>query len=164
MSAEIMSPFQAFRFEVTFQEHRLTPGERAGGAVALCQGSFSECSGLEATMEAKAINEGGRNYGTAQRVGRVTFGTVVLKRGITSNRDLWRWFELVSQGATAYRLDALLAIRGPSAANGEVTWRWQLRRCLPTKFKVPSANATSNEIAIEELHLAHEGISLRAGA
>lgn len=172
--SEIMSPFQALRFEVTFEEHSLARGQTPGGAVPLCRGSFSECSGLEANLEAKVINEGGRNYGAAQRAGRVTFGTVVLKRGVTSNRDLWRWFELVSQGASAYRLSAVLEIRGPAVPGGnepgpaartsdgasEVRWRWQLRHCLPVKFKVPAASASGTEIAIEELHLAHEGLFL----
>jgi phage tail-like protein len=172
--SEIMSPFHALRFDLSFEEHGLARGGTPGGAVPLCRGSFSECSGLEANMEAKVINEGGRNYGAAQRVGRVTFGTVVLKRGITSNRDLWRWFELVSQGASAYRLTAVLEIRGPGVSAGgdpqpaartadgssEVRWRWQFRHCMPVKFKVPTANASGTEIAIEELHLAHEGLYL----
>lgn len=160
-NAEPMSPFHALRFEVTFEELRLTPGQASGGAKALCSGSFSECSGLEATMEPKVIKEGGRNYGAAQRVGKVSFGNVVLKRGITSNRDLWRWFELVSGRASAYRLTTTLKIRGPEPRQGDpVMWQWQLKHCLPVKFRVPTANASSNEIAIEELHLAHEGLFL----
>ncbi|MEO1335918.1 MAG: phage tail protein, partial [Myxococcota bacterium] len=82
---ESMAPVFPFRFEVTFREDALPPGDGGGGTPDLCRGSFSECSGLEATMEAKEINEGGRNYGVAQRAGRVTFAPVVFRRGVTTN-------------------------------------------------------------------------------
>jgi len=49
-------------------------------------------------MEVKVIKEGGRNYGVIQRSGLVTFATVVLKRGMTTTRDLYKWFELVAMG------------------------------------------------------------------
>ncbi len=53
---------------------------------------FAECTGLEATMEPKVIKEGGRNYGAAQRPGGVTFATVVLKRGVSTDRSMWQIF------------------------------------------------------------------------
>ncbi len=159
---EPMSPFGAFRFDVTFHEQRLNASSSPGSAVALCKGSFSECSGLEASMEPKVINEGGRNYGSHQRIGRASFGTVVLKRGLTSNRDLWQWFELVTRGASSYRLAATVTVLGPEAGKGgqRASLRWRLSHCLPTKFKVPTFNATSSDVAVEELHLAHEGFRL----
>ena len=160
---EAMAPIPAFRFQIDFNEHRLTRGAEPGDAVRLCSGSFSECTGLEASMEPKAITEGGRNYGVAQRAGRVTFGTVVLKRGLTSNEDLWRWFELVGQGGYAYRLSADITVLGP-ATSGDgapaARWRWRLTHCLPVKFKAPDLDATNDRVAIEELHLAHEGLEL----
>ena len=78
-------PLHVFRFQVDFLEDALD-GSAAGNDVALCSGAFSECTGLEATMEPKVIKEGGRNYGAAQRGGPVTFATVVLKRGMTTSR------------------------------------------------------------------------------
>ena len=160
-----MSPVPAFRFQVDFREHRLTRGESPGGLVRLCSGSFSECTGLEATMEPKVIKEGGRNYGAAQRVGTVTFGSVVLRRGLTSNEDLWRWFKLVTRGGYAYRLTADITVLGParggeSDAGAVAQWVWRLHHCLPTKFKAPDLNAKGDQVAVEELQLAHEGLEL----
>ena len=37
---------------------------------------------------------------------------------------------------------------------------WKLVGVLPTKFKGPDLSATSNQVAIEELHLVHEGLEL----
>jgi phage tail-like protein len=165
---ETLAPLVALCFDVEFKEHGLARGAEPGAAVALCSGSFAECTGLEATMEPKVINEGGRNAGSAQRVGRVSYGTVVLKRGVTSNRHLWHWWKLVSGGSSAYRLTATITLRGPAvesggAGGGPVQWRWQLRHCLPVKFKAPDLNARGSDVAIEELHLAHEGLLLVDG-
>lgn len=159
---EAMSPILAFRYQVDFTEIDLTSGT-AGAAVSRSSGSFSECTGLEASMEPKVINEGGRNYGSAQRAGRVSFGTVVLKRGLTSSRDAWQWFEMVSRGSYAYRLNAEITVLGPEigpSGGQRVEWRWKLLHCLPIKFKAPDLNAKGSEVAIEEIHLAHEGLLL----
>jgi phage tail-like protein len=153
-----LAPFHAFRFQVSFTRARL-PGAGATptGDVPLCSGAFAECSGLEATMEPKVIKVGGANYGPAQRVGPVTFATVVLKRGMTSTRDLWKWFQLVAGGAYSYRLDARITMQSSS---GDAVLTWVLDRALPVKFKAADLNAKGSEIGIEELHLAHEGLRL----
>lgn len=150
MSENLLSPLHVFRFHVRFEQ-------RDGGRVPLCSGAFSECTGLEASMEPKVIKPGGANYGAVQRVGPVGFATVVLKRGMTSTRDLWHWFQLVAGGGYAYRLDAEIEMR--DGADGPVV-TWALARALPVKFKAADLNARGNEIGIEELHLAHEGLSL----
>jgi phage tail-like protein len=151
------APFQVFRFHVEFSRVSLQGDATDGAAANLCGGAFSECTGLEATMEPKVIKEGGRNYGAAQRMGQVTFATVVLKRGMTKNRDLWRWFWLVGQGAYAFRLNA--RIRMEDEAGNEVLV-WQLERAMPVKFKAADLNAKGSDVGIEELHIAHEGLKL----
>lgn len=151
-----LAPLHVFRFRVDFTQDSLG----AGGTqdpVPLCSGAFSECTGLEATMEPKVIKEGGRNYGANQRVGPVTFATVILKRGMTTTRDLWKWFELVSGGAYAYRLAAQITMLD---LQGNDVLTWQLDKALAIKFKAADLNAKNTEVGIEELHIAHEGLHL----
>jgi phage tail-like protein len=153
-SEDLVAPFHVFRFQVDFQTADLTKAG-PGQPVPLCSGAFAECAGLEATMEPMVIREGGRNYGSSQRVGPVTFATVMLKRGMTSTTHLWKWFELVTGGGYAYRLTATVTLFDV-AGNGVLAW--DLERALPVKFKVADMNAKNNEIGIEELHIAHEGL------
>lgn len=150
-------PLTLFRFQVEFR--RVTPrGTDAGSQADLCHGAFSECTGLEATMEPKVIRAGGANYGSAQRAGPVTFGTVVLKRGLTGNRDLWRSFSLLTEaGRSAMRFDVTINVLD---VNGDTALTVRLSRALPVKFKCGDLNARASEVGIEELHLAHEGLSL----
>lgn len=153
-------PLRGFRFQVDFKEQMLT-NETEGGEVLLCSGAFSECSGLEVTMEPKVIKEGGRNWGSAQRMGAISFGTVVLKRGLTTTADLWAWFSLVGEGAYAQRLNVTITQFDQS---GKGIFSWTLLKAMPIKFKAPDLNASNNEVAIEELHLVHEGLGRAAAA
>jgi phage tail-like protein len=152
-------PVPVFRFQVDFCEDPIDTSNGSGaGDVPLCSGAFSDCTGLDATMEPKVIKEGGRNYGPVQRAGQVTFGTVVLKRGITKTRDLWKWFEMVnSQGKYAYRLQATITM---FSIDGKAVLALNLEKAMPVKFKVSDLSAKGTEVAIEELHLVHEGLSI----
>jgi phage tail-like protein len=155
LSENQLLPWHVFSFQVDFDMDPIADGDSS--PVPLCSGAFSECTGLEATMEPKVIKEGGRNYGVVQRSGPVTFATVVLKRGMTPTRDLYKWFEMVGNGSYSYRLAATITIFDGS---GKGLLSWKLEKALPVKFKAADLNAKSTDVGIEELHLAHEGLSL----
>jgi phage tail-like protein len=152
----IVLPLYMFRFHV----HCTTDPVGGGGGTekAICGGAFAECTGLEATMEPKVIKEGGRNNGAVQRAGPITFGTVILKRGMTPSRDLWTWFDmLTNQHLYAYRLAATINVYDHA---GKAVFAWKLSRAMPVKFKAADLNARGTEVGVEELHLAHEGLTL----
>jgi phage tail-like protein len=150
-----MVPLHIFRFQVDFNSDSIAEGGAPGGKVDVCRSAFAECTGLEATMEPKTVKEGGANYGIAQRAGPVTFSTVVLKRGVSLNRNLWQIFNATSAGKYAARLQVTITLMDQS---GNPAIRWQLSRAMPIKFKFADLNAKGTEVGIEELHLAHEGL------
>ncbi|NCC33785.1 MAG: phage tail protein [Chloroflexia bacterium] len=154
-SPSLEVPLHIFRFKVEFQEASID--EAVGSAVNLVDGYFSEVSGLDATMEPKTIQVGGMNYGVVQRPGRVSFATVILRRGITTRRHLWQWFELMNvSGAYKHRLQVTITLQDHS---GEAQLKWTLERAMPIRFKSPDLNAmTGDDVGIEEIHLAHEGL------
>jgi phage tail-like protein len=163
----VQAPWHPFRFHVGFVREPIDG--RGGGAAAdaedLCEGAFAEVTGLEASMEPRAIREGGSNYGAHQRAGQVSFATVVMKRGMTATRDLWKWWAVfaggeaagggASGGAYAHRMTVRITLRD---IEGSDVLRWRLERAMPVKFKAADFNARATEVAIEELHLAHEGL------
>lgn len=160
-----VSEFIPFRFSVS-----LHAADQHDGPI-LCAGQFSEVSGLELTMEPKTIQEGGRNWGEVQRCGPTKFSTLILKRGVTTVNDLWSWFDVTSRGANyGYRMAGVIEVKGnpppdPDAMPGDpvepvVVMTWRLTNVLPVKFKGPDLSATANQVAIEELHLVHEGLEL----
>jgi len=156
LTENMLYPVNVFRFQVDFRE-QIIGNKAEGEKVVLCSGAFSECSGLEANMEPRVIKEGGRNWGVIQRAGKTTFATLVLKRGMTRARDLWNWYEFVGNGKYAHRLNVVITLFDTS---GQSVLAWQLSNALPVKFKAADMNAKGTDVAIEELHLAHEGLSL----
>ena len=143
-------PFVAFRFQVSLTGSNLPAGLGPG---PLCGGSFSEATGLEATMTPRTIREGGRNFGQIQRPGPTAFGIVTLKRGVTSQQDLWTWFDLVANREGFGRtLNGKIDIYSGTS----VAFTWKLSNVLPVKFKAPDLSATAAQVAIEELQLAFE--------
>ena len=157
-----MTPFPGFAFFVAFQQ------AEGGGAFGVFEdvpepitGGFSEVTGLEATMEAKVIKEGGRNYGPVQRAGPTSFSTVVLKRGVVASRQLWAWWSLFAgaddapNGGWAFnRADVTISL----IREDETLLGWTLKNAMPVKFRIGDLNAKGGEVAIEELHLVHEGL------
>lgn len=170
--AEI-TEFVPFRFKVSLYH--------TNSSELLCAGYFSEVSGFELTMEPKAIAEGGRNWGEHQRSGPTKFAPMILKRGVTSVNDLWAWFDVTTRQAFyGYRLTGEITVLGnptmePSRAEGRPAPKdqsprdnpvmvWKLTGVLPIKFKGPDLTSTANQVAIEELHLVHEGLELQRPA
>ncbi|MDQ1522435.1 MAG: hypothetical protein QOE47_359, partial [Pyrinomonadaceae bacterium] len=73
----VIYPFVAFNFSVEIRVD--------GVAMQICDAAFSECDGLEMTMEVKTIREGGNNGRLIRLTGPTAFGTLTLKRGMTAN-------------------------------------------------------------------------------
>ena len=141
--------------------------DRAGSRELVAGGAFSEVSGLEATMTVKSVKEGGRNWGEVQLAGPTSFAPIVLKRGVTEITHLWELMDLVGRKADyAYRLQGTIQVfdqsrDGEAGGEPEALLTWTLRNVMPTKFKGPDLSATASQVAIEELHLVHEGLELR---
>lgn len=148
----VIYPFSAFNFAVEIN--------RAGGGGAMVAAAFSDCDGLELTQEAKTIREGGNNGQLIRLSGPVGYGTLTLKRGMTANFDLWEWFEQTLENP-ALRADTEVVLL---AANGnDVRARFLATRCLPVKLKAPGLSAKDGGIAVEELQLVYETLSIKPG-
>jgi len=100
--------------------------------------------------------------GTDKGLGRrrlptlLTSANLTLGRGITDNHELWDWRAEIMQGkGTRKNLSVILM-----DDQGREKRRWNLVNCWPSKWTGPSFDATTNEVAIETLEIAHEGISM----
>ena len=147
-------PFTTFNFHVKFQ----LPGSPGD----ICKMAFSECSGLEMSMEPKTIREGGNNGRQIHLAGPISYGQLSLKRGMTNNFDLWTWFEKVHTQRNL-RIDGEIHMLSPSKKK-KVEVVFKLSNCLPIKLRAPSLNAKDGQIAIEEMQIAYERLAVSAPA
>jgi phage tail-like protein len=148
-------PFNAFNFAVEITVE--------GDSKLLCNAAFAECDGLEMTMDVKSIREGGNNGTQIRLTGPVAYGQLTLKRGMTDSFDLWEWFsQLLQPGKAGVRAETQVVVFAPDGATERA--RFVLRRCVPVKLKAPPLNAKDGIVAIEELQIAYESMSLRRPA
>jgi phage tail-like protein len=146
----VVHPFAAFNFSVELRIKGLLP--------RVCNAAFAECDGLEMTMEAKTIKEGGNNAQLHRVAGMLAYGTLTLKRGMTATFDLWDWFAAVVDDPSV-RADGEVVLLAADGATERA--RFVLQRCLPVKLKAPPLNAKDGAVAIEELQLAYESLTLK---
>jgi phage tail-like protein len=146
----VLYPFTAFNFAVEIH----VPGV----ASKVCNAAFSECDGLEMTMEVKTIREGGNNGRQIRLTGPLNYGQLTLKRGMTAAFDLWDWFSQMLINP-ALRADAEVVLLAADGITERA--RFVLTRCLPTKLKAPALNAKDGMVAIEELQLVYESLTVK---
>ena len=149
----VRQPFTAFNFSVELSVKDVLP--------RVCNAAFAECDGLEITMEAKTIKEGGNNAQVHRLAGLLSFGTLTLKRGMTPTFDLWDWMARVVEDPSV-RADGEVVLLAPDGATERA--RFLVGRCLPVKLKAPALNAKDGAVAIEELQLAYESLALKRPA
>lgn len=141
-------PLTTFNFKVNLR----LPGD---GDREICNAEFSECSGLEMSLEPKTIREGGNNSGPVHLLGHVSYGQLSLKRGMTNNFDLWSWFERVQRDRGVRASGEVIMLSSARKEN----IKFELTGCLPTKISAPSLNALSGQHAIEEMQIIYESLS-----
>lgn len=120
-------------------------------------GYFTECSGLGSETEVveHKITKDGHTI-VRKLPGRLKWGDITLKRGITTNMDMWVWRKQVEDGEVA-----------KARKNGSVVMfdddfkevaRWNFIAGWPSKVSGPTPKSDGNEVGIEELTIVHEGI------
>ena len=122
----------------------------------ITRAGFRECSGLDSAQDPIEYREGNEKYLTVRKLtGLVKYSNISLKYGTTSDdEDIWNWRTKAVDGKVERR-DVSIVLLNDEAVEKR---RWNLREAWPTKWTGASFNATGNEVAIETLEIAHEGI------
>ncbi len=137
-------PFRSFNFIVEINGIR-----RAG---------FRECSGLDASQDAIEYREGNEGPTARKLPGLNKYSNITLKRGMSDDIDLWNWYKQASTGEIKRQSGSIVLLGEDGKAEKA---RWNFREAWPTKWTGPSFNSTGNEVAIETLEIAHEGLVRR---
>ncbi|MDR1753574.1 MAG: phage tail protein [Eubacterium sp.] len=135
-------PFKKYNYEV------LVDGAAVGG--------FSEVSAPDITIEPIEYREGNFAVNTAgKQPGLVKYGNVTLKWGITTDQTLYNWVKEV-EGGVINRKTVTISLMDD--LQQEVA-KWTMISAWPTKYTAPDMNATSNEVAVEQVEFVHEGLT-----
>jgi phage tail-like protein len=137
-------PLPAFHFTVDWG------GERVG---------FSEVSGLTQENQAIEYRDGSfPEFSSIKMPGLQKYSNVTLKRGIVkSDNEFFQWLSTIKMN-TIERRDLVINLLNEEH---EPVMVWKIHNAFPVKIEGPGLKATGNEVAIESIELAHEGLEIQ---
>jgi phage tail-like protein len=117
---------------------------------------FSEVSGLDIETEVIEYRDGVMpEYSKLKMPGMQKYGNITLKRGVfTKDNEFFDWWNTVKLN-TIERRDIIISLLNEEH-NPVLTWK--IKNAWPVKVQSTDLKADGNEVAIETLELAHEGL------
>lgn len=122
----------------------------------ITRAAFQEASGFDSTIDVIEHREGGENTTLRKLPGMTKYSNIVLKWGMTDDRELYDWHRSTVRGSIERKNGSIVVLN----RSGEEIARWNFFRAWPTKWDGPDFNAEGTDVAIETLELVHEGIEL----
>ena len=142
-----MYPLPKFHFQLEWG------GERIG---------FTEVSGLDVETEVIEYREGSSpDYSKIKMPGMQKYSNITMKRGtFIGDNNFFEWWNTVALN-TIERRDITITLLNEAH---EPVVVWNLRNAWPVKVQSTDLKADGNEVAIETLELAHEGLIVENGS
>ena len=133
------SPFPAYHFTVEI-----------GGVVY----PFRSCSGLKIETAVIEYQEGGLDP-IHKLPGATRYSNIRLTRAFTGDRSLYDWYASVKKPQPA-KVNGRIVMFDREGTRIAV---WKFVNGFPAKWEGPDLDASKNEVAVETIEIAHEGLS-----
>ena len=139
-------PLPKFRFEVKWDSEVM---------------SFQEVSGLNVETQPIEYRAGGNTaFSVVKMPGLRKYGNVTLKKGVfRGDSKLWGWFTQIKMN-TVQRKPVTISLLDEA---GKPTMVWTLANAWPAKVTATDLKAQGNEVAVESIEIAHDGITIGNG-
>ncbi|MEM8998641.1 MAG: phage tail protein [Bacteroidota bacterium] len=120
--------------------------------------SFQEVSGLDTETQPIEYRHGdSKQFSTIKMPGIAKTGNVTLKKGVfVKDNNFWNWYNNIKMN-TIKRETVTIQLLDES---GNPTMTWTLANAWPTKITGTDLKSDANEVAVETLELAHEGLTI----
>jgi phage tail-like protein len=134
-------PFRAYRFLVEID--------------GITRAGFRECAGLDSTQDVIEYREGHEPATVRKLPGLVKYSNISLKRGLTDDAELWEWRKKAIDGKVERKNGSIVVLD----ETGAEKLRWNFTSGWPARWVGPSFDAVGQDVAIETLEIAHEGVA-----
>jgi phage tail-like protein len=136
-------PIPKFRFEVKWDSAVM---------------SFQEVSGLDVEAQPIEYRAGdSATFSTVKMPGIKKYSNVTMKKGVfKSDNKFWDWFNQIKMN-TIKRVPVTISLLDQ---DGKPTMVWTLTNAWPTKITGTDLKAEGNEVAVETIEIAHEGLTI----
>lgn len=120
---------------------------------------FSEVTGLDVSTDVIEYREGSSpEYHKIKMPGMQKFSNITLKRGtFKGDNDFYKWWNTIALN-TIERRNVIISLLNESH---EPVVVWKIKNAFPIKMQSTDLKADGNEVAIETLELAHEGLTIQ---
>jgi phage tail-like protein len=136
-------PMPKFRFEVKWDSNVM---------------SFEEISGLDVEAQQIEYRQGDSPvFSTVKMPGLKKYGNVTMKKGVfKADNKFWDWFNQIKMN-TIKRVPVTISLLDEE---GKPTMVWTLTNAWPAKITGTDLKAQGNEVAVETIEIAHEGLTI----
>jgi len=137
-------PLPAFYFNVSWEDGNTVP--------------FSEVSGLNVEIEPIEYRDGeSKEFSTIKMPGIKKYGPISLKRGsLAKDNTLFKWWNSANLNIADRKTVTISLLN----EKHEPVITWKVKNAFPIKIDSGSLNSKTNEVLIETLELAHEGLEI----
>ncbi len=121
---------------------------------------FTEVTGLNIENEMIEYRDGSSpEYHKIKMPGLQKYGNITLKRGMfNGDNEFFQWLNSVSLSKIDRR-DVSISLLNE---NHEPVYVWKVKNAFPTKVTAPDLKSDANEVAVESIEIAHEGLMIEA--
>ena len=120
----------------------------------IARAAFHEVSGFDSTIDVIEHREGGDNTTPRKLPGMTKHSNIVLKWGMSIDTQLYQWHREIVRGNVQRKNGSIVLLD----RRGQEVARWNFFAAWPSKWDGPDLSAEGNDVAIETLELAHEGV------
>jgi len=139
---ERVDPYKNFRFRVEID--------------GITHAGFTEVVMPEASAEVIEYREGVHESASRKLLGRINYGNITLKWGSTASRELYGWWKSTVEGHLQRKNMFIILVDD----EGNDAKRWKIRDAWPVCYKPSALEAKGNDVFIEMIEIAHEGMEL----
>ena len=155
MALQRQTPYSQFNFTVDLS---------LGVDATLPLGGFQECSAFAQEVSVAEFRYGNDPLLRVQKITGLNKVTdVTLKRGVVGTTLLYQWFDSIRTGSvdpTAGFVYGVTITLNTEADQGTPVLTWTLANARPTKHSIGPLNAKGTDVAMEELTLAYEYLTV----
>lgn len=126
------------------------------GSGSEAEALFQSVSGLQYNTQVVPVGSGGTNNTTFKLVGHTEWPNLVLKQGFTNNSKLLIWRQDWMNGDRRRRFSGKITLLDTAL---KPQAQWDFKRGWPCKWDISEFNASKNELSIETLEIAHDGLT-----
>jgi len=120
---------------------------------------FTEVTGLDASTDVIEYREGSSpEYHKVKMPGLQKFSNITMKRGtFKGDNDFYNWWNTIALN-TVERRNLVISLLNE---NHEPVVVWKIKNAFPVKVQSTDLKSDGNEVAIESLEIAHEGLTIQ---